>query len=235
MFRSFDLRWAAGAAAAIVATIGVTVAVPDSSAQQNRQTAAAGKAKGFGIGRIATPHEIKGWDIDVRGDDGQGLPHGRGTARDGEEIYLSQCASCHGEFGEGNGRWPELMGGRGTLTSEDPRKTIGSYWPHAGTIFDYVRRTMPFSAPQSLTDDEVYAVVAYLLFLNDLFPADGTLDAAALRQVKLPNRDQFQVGDPRPDILSPAEPCMRNCRSEPPRVTSDLAQRLGVTPARPRD
>lgn len=190
----------------------------------------------YGYGRAASPHEIKGWDIDIRGDDGLGLPPGKGSVKAGEPIYMEQCASCHGDFGEGNGRWPELMGGKGTLTSEDPRKTIASYWPHAATIFDYVRRTMPFSAPQSLTDDEVYSVVAYLLNLNDLLPDDGVLDAASLKAIKLPNRDRFTVGDPRPDVPQPAEPCMRNCRKGPVEVTSDLAQRLGVTPSnRPRD
>jgi cytochrome c len=204
---------------------------------QDRSQATALPAKQlFGYGRAATAEEIKGWDIDVRGDDGLGLPPGKGSVKAGEEIYLAQCATCHGDFGEGNGRWPELMGGKGTLTSEDPRKTIGSYWPHASTIFDYVRRTMPFNAPQSLTDDEVYSVVAYLLQMNDLLSEDAELDAARLRAIKLPNHDNFLVGDPRPDVAMPAEPCMRDCRKGPVEVTSDLAQRLGVTPAnRPRD
>jgi len=190
----------------------------------------------YGIGRAATAEQIKGWNIDVRGDDGLGLPPGKGTVKQGEELYLAQCASCHGEFGEGNGRWPELMGGKGTLTSEDPRKTVGSYWPYAPTLFDYIRRTMPFTAPQSLSDDEVYAITAYILNLNDLLPADATLDAAGLVAVRLPNRDGFIEGDPRPDTASPAEPCMTNCRTKPPKVTSDLAERLGVTPSRkPKD
>jgi cytochrome c len=189
-------------------------------------------AMGYGIGRAATPAEIKGWDIDVRGDDGQGLPPGKGTPKQGEEIYLAQCAGCHGEFGEGNGRWPELMGGDGTLASDDPRKTIGSYWPYAPTLFDYVRRTMPFTAPQSLTDDEVYAVTAYLLNINDLWPMDAELDAAKLRAVRMPSRDRFMAPDPRPDTPVPAVPCMANCRTVPPKITSDLAQRLGVTPDR---
>ncbi|MCW5744680.1 MAG: cytochrome c [Alphaproteobacteria bacterium] len=189
-----------------------------------------------GVGRPATPAEIKGWDIDVRGDDGLGLPPGKGTAKQGEEIYLAQCASCHGEFGEGNGRWPELMGGKGSLTSDDPRKTVGSYWPYAPTLFDYIRRAMPFTAPQSLSDDEVYAVTAFILNLNDLWPMDAELDAAKLRSIKLPNRDGFIGEDPRPDTPVGSEPCMRNCRASPPKVTSDLAQRLGVTPDRkPKD
>ncbi|TWS98335.1 c-type cytochrome [Reyranella sp. CPCC 100927] len=199
-------------------------------------SAHAQSAAPYGIGRPATAEQIKGWDIDIRGDDGRGLPPGKGTVKQGEELYLSQCASCHGEFGEGNGRWPELMGGKGTLTSDDPRKTVGSYWPYAPTLFDYIRRTMPFTAPQSLSDDEVYAITAYILNLNDLLPADATLDAAGLVAIRLPNRDGFIEGDPRPDTASPAAPCMTNCRKAPPKVTSDLAERLGVTPSRkPKD
>ncbi|HJQ56910.1 MAG TPA: cytochrome c [Vineibacter sp.] len=190
----------------------------------------------YGIGRSATPEMIKGWDIDIRGDDGLGLPPGKGTAKAGEELYIAQCASCHGEFGEGNGRWPELMGGKGSLTSDDPRKTVGSYWPYAPTLFDYIKRTMPFTAPQSLSDDETYALTAYVLHLNDLWALDAELDADKLKAVRLPNRDGFVLEDPRPDTSSPPDPCMRNCRTRPPEVTSDLAQRLGVTPDRkPKD
>lgn len=223
---------------ALVAIVlsGAALLAAASDAQDRSQAAGPPAKPLYGYGRVATPDEIKGWDIDVRGDDGLGLPPGKGSVKAGEEIYLAQCAACHGDFGEGNGRWPELMGGKGTLTSDDPRKTIGSYWPHAATIFDYVRRTMPFTAPQSLTDDEVYSVVAYLLQLNDLLPEDAELDAASLREIKLPNRDNFLVGDPRPDVEAPAEPCMHNCRQVPVQVSSDLAQSLGVTPTnRPKD
>lgn len=188
----------------------------------------------YGIGHPITDRQISPWDIDVRGDDGQGLPPGRGSVAQGEKLYLEQCASCHGEFGEGNGRWPELMGGSGTLKSEDPRKTIGSYWPYAPSVFDYVRRTMPFTSPQSLSDDETYSIVAYLLNLNDLLPADATLDARSLAAIRMPNRDGFVVGDPRPDVKS--EPCMKDCRQEPVKISSDLARSLGVTPdQKPKD
>ena len=199
------------------------------------QSAAQDKnAARYNIGRPATQEQIKGWDIDVRGDDGQGLPAGKGSVAEGAKLYLQSCASCHGEFGEGNGRWPELMGGKGSLASEDPRKTIGSFWPYAPTVFDYVRRAMPFSAPQSLSDNEVYAITAYLLNLNDLLPDDAVLDAARLRAIRMPNREHFLHGDPRPDVASGA-PCMKNCRKGPIAVTSDLAARLGVTPERPKD
>lgn len=183
----------------------------------------------FGFGTPATAEQIAGWDIDVRGPDGKGLPKGQGTVAQGEEIYMAQCAACHGEFGEGAGRYPELLGGKGTLASEDPRKTLDSYWPHAPGVFDYIRRAMPFGAPQSLSPDEVYAVVAWLLNQADLWPADKPLDAKGLVGVKLPNRDGFIAGgDPRPDVKPDA--CMKDCRPAPPKVTSDLAARLGVTP-----
>lgn len=188
----------------------------------------------YGIGHPIADQQIAPWDIDVRGDDGKGLPPGRGTVAQGEKLYLEQCASCHGEFGEGNGRWPELMGGKGTLKSEDPRKTIGSFWPYAPSVFDYVRRAMPFSSPQSLSNDETYAIVAYLLNINDLLPADATLDAKTLEAVKMPNRDGFIVGDPRPDVKT--EPCMKDCRLGPVTISSDLARNLGVTPdQKPKD
>lgn len=188
----------------------------------------------FGLGHKIGEAQIAPWNIDVRGDDGAGLPPGKGSVAQGEKLYVQQCASCHGEFGEGNGRWPELMGGKGTLTHEDPRKTIGSFWPYAPTVFDYVRRTMPFAAPQSLSDDETYSVVAYLLHLNDLLPPDGTLDAKSLAAIRMPNRGGFLVGDPRPDVK--AAPCMKDCKQGDVKILSDLAKSLGVTPTqRPRD
>ena len=121
----------------------------------------------FNIGRAPTVEEIRGWDIDVR-PDGQGLPTGKGTVAQGEKLFMDNCASCHGEFGEGAGRWPVLAGGKGSLTSDNPVKTVGSYWPYASTLFDYVRHAMPFGSPQSLKVDEYYALVAYVLYLNDV-------------------------------------------------------------------
>ena len=121
----------------------------------------------LGIGRPATPAEIAGWDIDVR-PDGQGLPPGKGSVKDGEQVYITKCAACHGEFGESAGRWPQVAGGAGSLKSDDPVKTVGSYFAHLSTVIDYVRRAMPFGDAQSLTDDELYSVVAYMLFLNDI-------------------------------------------------------------------
>jgi S-disulfanyl-L-cysteine oxidoreductase SoxD len=222
MFRSSEHRVRTAIAATILLTTLGGVPIGDAAAQDRGP-------QRFGIGRAATPAEIKGWDIDVRADDGLGLPPGKGTVAAGEKLYQEQCASCHGEFGEGNGRWPELIGGEKTLKSDDPRRTVASYWPYAPGIFDYVRRTMPFAAPQSLSDDDTYAIVAYLLNINDLLPADATLDAATLKAVRMPNRDGFVHGDPRPDVPM-GEPCMSKCRKDPPKITSDLAQRLGVTP-----
>ena len=128
-------------------------------------TAAA--APKYRIGRAPAADEIKGWDIDVR-PDGQGLPPGRGSVKDGEAVYMSRCAACHGEFGEGAGRWPPLAGGRGSLASHDPNKTVGSYFPYASSVFDYVRHAMPYGNAQSLGPDDYYALVAYVLYLNDI-------------------------------------------------------------------
>ena len=129
----------------------------------------------YGIGREATPQEIAGWDIDVS-PNGAGLPPGRGDVRQGEAIFAAKCAACHGAHGEGK-PMDRLVGGIGTLRDKKPVKTVGSYWPYATTLFDYVRRAMPLNAPQSLTPDEVYAVSAYVLFLNGIVPQDAALDA----------------------------------------------------------
>jgi cytochrome c len=152
----------------------------------------------YGIGRAATPAEIAGWNIDVGGNDGSNLPSASGTVERGKTIFAEQCASCHGDKGQG-GLGDRLVGGQGTLASPKPVKTVGSYWPYAPTLFDYIRRAMPMNAPQSLTDNDVYAVSAYVLHLNGLLPADAMLDAKSLSAIKMPNRDNF-VGDPRPDV-----------------------------------
>ncbi len=174
-----------------------------------------------GIGREPTAREVAGWDIAVRGD-GRNLPPGRGTARDGEELYITHCAACHGDFGEGLERWPALIGGRGSLATDQPRRTVGSAWQHAPAVFDYIRRAMPYAAPQSLTDDEYYAITAYVLHLNELVPEDAVLDRDSLPRVAMPNRDGF-VLEARPD--TPNEACMANCRQgRPVRVTADSRQ-----------
>jgi len=148
----------------------------------------------FGIGRPATPAEIAALDIDV-GPDGAGLPPGRGASADGAPIYAARCAACHGKTGK-EGPNDVLVGrvpGDAFPFARDPRapKTIGSYWPYATTVFDYVRRAMPPDAPGSLRDNEVYGLVAYLLFLNELIPADAVIDQSSLPKVTMPARDRF--------------------------------------------
>jgi S-disulfanyl-L-cysteine oxidoreductase SoxD len=160
----------------------------------------------YGIGRPATPAEIAGWNIDI-GRDGNNLPPGSGSVGHGRKVFDQQCAACHGARGEG-GVGDRLVGGQGTLVTPQPIPTVGSYWPYASTLFDYVRRAMPQTAPQSLSNDDVYAVSAYILNLNGLLATDATLDAAALSAIKMPNRSMF-VGDPRPDVKNPA--CMTGC------------------------
>jgi cytochrome c len=151
----------------------------------------------YGIGRPATPAEIAGWNLDI-GRDGSNLPEGRGTVSHGSEVFAQQCAACHGDKGEG-GVGDRLVGGQGTLATAKPVRTVGSYWPYATTLFDYIRRAMPQNAPQSLSNDDVYAVSAYVLSLNGLVASDATLDAQSLAAIKMPNRDGF-VEDPRPDV-----------------------------------
>lgn len=143
----------------------------------------------YDFGRPAIPEEIAPWDIDVR-PDGKGLPAGSGTVAQGREIFADHCAACHGANGVG-GIKDRLAGGQGTLASDAPVKTVGSYWPYATTLFDYIRRAMPYQAPGSLSDDETYAVSAYILHLNGLLPADGKLDRDSLPEIKMSNRDGF--------------------------------------------
>lgn len=151
----------------------------------------------YGLGSKISERDLVAWDIDVR-PDGAGLPPGRGSVAQGKEIYLAKCSACHGETGEGS-PMDRLVGGQGTLATAKPVKTIGSYWPYATTLFDYVRRTMPFTAPQTLGNDEVYALTAYLLALNGIIANDAALDAKTLPKVKMPNRESF-VPDARPDV-----------------------------------
>jgi S-disulfanyl-L-cysteine oxidoreductase SoxD len=149
----------------------------------------AASAAGQNLGHVATPDEIAAWDISI-GPDGSGLPAGSGTPRQGEAVFAAKCAACHGENGGGKPN-DRLVGGQGTLAGDAPVKTIGSYWPYATTIFDCVRRAMPLNESKSLTDDEVYAVVAYLLQQNRIIEEGDVMDARTLPQVRMPNRDGF--------------------------------------------
>ncbi len=165
----------------------------------------------FNLGKIATAEEVAGWDIDVR-PDGLGAPVGMGNAIDGEEVYADLCAACHGDFGEGVDRWPELVGGEGSLDTHDPLKTTGSYWPYASTLYDYVYRAMPFGESQSLSYDETYQIVAFLLYMNDIIEDDFDVSHENIGSIEMPNRDGFFMPDPRPDVQAVnVEPCMTNC------------------------
>lgn len=143
-----------------------------------------------GFGQQITPADIAPWDISI-GPDGAGLPSGSGSARQGEAVYVAKCLACHGEKGAGKAN-DQLVGGLGTLAAgKMPVKTVGSYWPYATTLFDYVRRAMPFQATKSLSADELYAVSAYILSLNGIVGPDDVLDAQSLPAVRMPNRNGF--------------------------------------------
>ena len=172
-------------------------------------TAEESKSAGYyGYGMPATAEQIAGWDIDVR-PDGLGLPEGSGTVEDGEWLYEEKCASCHGTFGEGVKGYPSLAGGEGTLTGGRPHKTVGSFWNYTSTLWDYVHRAMPYTAPRSLSADETYALSAYVLFLNDLVEYEFELNQDNLAEVRLPNEPNF-IPDQRPDVAN--ERCMSDCR-----------------------
>lgn len=168
---------------------------------------AAASAQKYKLGQPIPKELLEAWDIDVR-PDGAGLPPGKGSVSQGQKVYADNCAACHGDKGQGMqvpgvvGGYDRLVGGAGTLDKPNPVLTVGSFWPYASTVFDYVRRAMPFTTPQSLTGDELYAVTAYVLFLNNVVAEDAVLDAKSLPQVKMPNRDGFVTEDPRPDVKS---------------------------------
>ncbi len=151
----------------------------------------------FGLGRPATPTDIHPWDIDIS-PNGKGLPSGQGTVKEGGMIYTNSCAPCHGPTGI-EGPMPTLIGGIGTLNTDQPLKTVGSYWPFATTLFDYIYRAMPFNAPQSLAPQQVYAVVAWILFRNGIIEESTILNAQTLPTITMPNHKGF-VGDARPDF-----------------------------------
>lgn len=152
----------------------------------------------YGIGRTATAAEVAGWNIDVRSD-GAGLPAGSGSVRQGRAIYEEKCAACHGARGEG-GPGPRLVGGYGSLSGSSPVLSVGSFWPYATTLYDYINRAMPFDKPQSLTPGAAYALTAYTLRLNGIVGEDAVLDATNLSSIEMPNRKGFTSPDPRPDI-----------------------------------
>ena len=218
---------AAGFLTFIASTIGFAAPKTTEAAAQPRQAAAAKLA----IGRLATPEEIAGWDIDIR-PDGHGLPPGKGTVKEGEPLYVERCASCHGEFGESAGRWPILSGGNGSLAHDDPVKSVGSYWPYASTLIDYIRRSMPFGASQTLTNDELYAITAYVLFLNDIVESeDFELSDRNFGTIKLPNEGNFFDDDREIAERSfwRKNPCMSDCMPAESKITG-RARAIDVTP-----
>lgn len=165
------------AAAALVAACATQVSGPGTSARAPN------------LGRVATGEEIAGWDVSIP-PSGAGLPAGSGTAKQGASVYAAKCAACHGEKGAGRPA-DALAGGIGSLATAKPVRTVGSYWPYATTLFDYVRRAMPIANPLSLTNDEVYAVSAYILYVNGIVAEDAAMNTATLPLVKMPNRDGF--------------------------------------------
>lgn len=243
MSKSLNLFLGAGAGTAIVlgaAYFGANAAVdyPEttiayvksegaSASSTADMSTVSGSAK-YQLGRAALPEEIAAWNLDIM-PDGSNLPVGSGDVWTGDEIFADQCASCHGDFAEGRGNWPKLAGGRGTLADKDPLKTVGSYWPYLSTTFDYIRRSMPFGNAQSLSDDEVYAITAYILYSNDLVDEDFVLSNDTFMGVDMPNADGFVV-DNRDTAEAHfwTEPCMTGCKAD---VTITMkATVLDVTP-----
>jgi len=169
----------------------------------------------YGLGRTALENEIAAWDVDIL-PDGRGLPEGSGDVLTGEEVFVDQCAACHGDFAEGVDNWPVLAGGFDTLADADPVKTVGSYWPYLSTVWDYVHRSMPFGAAGTLTADETYAITAYILYSNDLVDDDFVLSHENFTEVEMHNADGFVIDD-RPETEYSewnTEPCMENCKEQ---------------------
>jgi cytochrome c len=169
----------------------------------------------FDLGRVGTKKEVAAWNRDIS-PDGTGLPVGSGDAIDGEAIFSERCAFCHGDFAEGLDNWPELAGGVDTLADEDPVKTVGSYWPYLSTTWDYVKRSMPFGYSQSLTDDEVYATVAYILYSSDIIDEDFVLSNESFFDVEMPNANGFIIDDRKisESHFWNKKVCMSDCKTE---------------------
>lgn len=160
------------------------------------------------LGQAVTEQSLAAWNIDVRATDGLGLPAGSGSVAAGKQVYEAQCIACHGADAKGGSMFGPMVGGIGSFKTNTRMLTVGSMYPYAPALFDYVRRAMPLAAPQSLTNDETYAVSAYLLHLNGLIAADAVMDRNSLAAVLMPNRDNFLV-DNRPDTQ--AVRCLSNC------------------------
>jgi cytochrome c len=160
------------------------------------------------LGKPIAEADIALWNIDVRTQDGLGLPAGKGTSADGAKVFAQKCVSCHGEGAKGGPVYGPMVGGIGSMTTEKRMLTPGSMYPYAPILFDYIRRAMPMDAPQSLSNDEVYGLSAYILQLNGLIKAEDVMDAKSLPKVEMPNRNAF-IPDDRPDVK--AVRCMEKC------------------------
>lgn len=193
---------------ALLAGLLVVVATEAGGAQASR----------YHVGRPLRASDVNAGDHAIA-PDGTGLPPGHGTVAQGAAVYRSTCASCHGDRGQGIGEYPALVGGQGTLTGKAPLQTVGSYWPYATTVWDYIHRAMPYQRPGSLSDGDVYAVTAYILYLNRIVPANADLSDRNLPKVRMPNRDGF-IADPRPDVQPPGDR-----RSIPPPGTDSSRRR----------
>lgn len=166
------------------------------------------KRPNVAYGKPISEADIAPWNIDIRTTDGQGLPAGKGTVAQGKEVYEAKCLACHGEEAKGGPVFATMVGGVGSFTTNARVLTPGSMYPYAPILFDYIRRAMPMNEPQTMTADEIYAVSAYLLFLNKLVPENVVMDAQSMPKVAMPNRDGFIVDD-RPDVK--ATRCMKDC------------------------
>jgi cytochrome c len=231
MSRSASVLAGAVLGLAAAALIAPQVVAQQVAAQQVAARQSAAPPAKLGLGRVALPEEIKAWDTDVR-PDGQGLPVGKGTVKQGDALFQAHCAACHGEFGEGVGRWPVLAGGHGTLKADRPDKTIGSFWPDLSSVFDYIRRAMPFGNAHSLQNDEIYAIVAYLLAMNDIVKDENfELNEKNFTSIKMPNAGAFYEDDREiaEKHFWKKAPCIKDCRTTAPKVTG-RAINVDVTP-----
>jgi len=191
------------AARALLVAAAIIVSVTVAGAQEPQS----GRPS-VGFGTPITEQAVAPWNIDVRTSDGQGLPSGRGTAAEGKAVYDAKCVACHGDKAAGGPMYGSMVGGIGSFTTKTRVLTPGSMYPYAPILFDYTRRSMPMDKPLTLTNDEVYALAAYILALNGLIPETAVMDAQTLPKVNMPNRDGF-IPDTRPDVK--ATRCMRDC------------------------
>jgi len=191
-------RFVAAAALLVAATLAQgSIPVAQAFRPASRSSDVSAQSPTFGVGKLPTPDQLKLIDIDVT-PDGTGLLPGSGTAAKGKDVYTRRCETCHGPTGK-EGPQEALAGGKGSLATPKPQKSVGSYWPYATTLWDYINRAMPFDHPSTLTPDEVYSATAYFLFLNGLVSENDVLDQTSLPKVQMPNRNGF-VADPRPDV-----------------------------------